>query len=444
MIGQQLLSLMYGDPADQISRTLNPGGPNPSPNPNPGAPPPPSGAPGAAPGPPGAGGGPSGAPSKSPPQPQPPMAPANATQSPPDLAALYLQLHDRDQAAAQIDRGTALMASAFGTAQQQHDMMDYAKSTPVDDRTAALSKGILAQGEVTKQQDAARFKAGAAGMSQLLGVTPEQAAWLGNDPDTMKEVLKTHFDAMSPTDQMKNVDAAVAAQTAANPGMTPQDIAAYKSKLLTGIMPGPLGEAQKVQAKDAQEFKDNALQDYTSVTNKLSTSENNVKQLLDNMPATMAAIRDPSALTTGPLAAWLPSGIGPTQSTKNAAALIDQLKAGLTGQSLQDVKNVRNQREFDTLGRALTGALTPGNSQEQVQKALEDIQKKFLDAHATAEAAVGHKLTGDLAGRANVRDLLDPKNPYYNGATEEEKPATPIDKGSGKVYTYNPKTGQLE
>ena len=41
-----------------------------------------------------------------------------------------------------------------------------------------------------------------------------------------------------------------------------------------------------------------------------------------------------------------------------------------------------------------------------------------------------------------MRDLLDPKNPFYNGATEDAKAddgKTPLDKGSGKVYTYNPK-----
>ena len=181
MIGQQLLSLMYGDPANQLSRTLNPGGPNP----NPGASqnPPPGGAPGAAPGAPAGGG--------------PPMAPANATQSPPDLASLYVDLTRRDQAAHQIDQGTALMASAFGTAQQQHDMMDYAKGIP-QDNSAGMIGGILNDQKAAQaQQEHNRFMAGSSMMAKLLGIDEPTAQWLMNNQPALNEVLQTHIAASS-------------------------------------------------------------------------------------------------------------------------------------------------------------------------------------------------------------------------------------------------------
>jgi hypothetical protein len=71
----------------------------------------------------------------------------------------------------------------------------------------------------------------------------------------------------------------------------------------------------------------------------------------------------------------------------------------------------------------LTSALDPSNSPEQVQAALESIQKGFLDAHATATAAAGKPLAGALVGHGD-RTFLDSKSPYYNGATEEAPPTS--------------------
>ena len=176
MIGQQILDLMYGDPANQISRAINPGGPNPnpgaaqSPSPSGGAP----GCPGAVPG-------------------GPPMAPANATQSPPDLAQLYVDLSRRDQAAHQIDQGTALMASAFGTAQQQHDMMDYAKGIPQDNSAGMIGATLKNQQDLKEQQDQNRFQAGAGLASKLLNIDLPTSQWLMNNPQAMDGIVKTHF-----------------------------------------------------------------------------------------------------------------------------------------------------------------------------------------------------------------------------------------------------------
>jgi len=435
MIGQQLLSLMYGNPGDQITRTLNPGGPDPNPNPN--APPPPGGA---------ASGGPSGAPSTGPPQPQPPMAPANATQSPPDLAALYVKLHQQDMAAHQIDQGTALMASAFGTAQQQHDMMQYAQNMPQDDTTGALSKGILAQGEMLKQQqqqtaqqEHARFLAGAAGMSKVLGVTPDQAQWLALNPDAMNEVLRAHNAATAPTEVQKNVDAAAVEYAKANPNATPEEIAQWKSRMMVGMLPGPAGEAMKVQAKDAQEFKDTATQDYTNVNSKLNETENILDQLLKDPDHTVAALKD-VVPTTGQGANLNPFL---SQATADKAVLLNKLKASFSADQLSNVKNVRNLREFNILGQAATGGLDAASSPEQILSTLQTMKSRILDARATAELAAGHKLTGNLVGHGN-RDLLDPKNPYYNGATEEAAaPGAAPSRGGGPHYVWS-KDGGLQ
>ena len=325
-LGQAILGLMYGDPADQISRTLNPL--NPKPNPNPGAPP----APGAAPGgpqPPGGSGGPSGAPSSGPPPPQPPMAASNATQSPPDLASLYVQLHRQDQAAAGIDRGLQGMAASFGTAQQQHDMMEAMKGITPDDRGKMLGNIIDDQAAQKKAQDLNRFQAGAAGMSKILGdkYTPEMAQWAALNPDLFKELAATHArteeEAAKPTDLMKNADAEAAQWAAANPQATPQEIAAHRATTLSGMIPGPAGDVLKQQALDSQKFKDNAFADYEKSNQKLDETERTIDRLLSNPEATVKAVTT-SLPTTGTAGAW---DYLLSPEVKDRAALIDKLKS---------------------------------------------------------------------------------------------------------------------
>jgi hypothetical protein len=370
------------------------------------------------------------------------MAPANATQSPPDLAALYVKLHQQDVAAAGIDRGLQGMAASFGTAQQQHDMMDAMRNIQPDDRAGMLGQIMKDQSAQQAKIEHNRFMAGAAGMASLLGpnVTPEQAAWLANDKDAFDEVMKTHLAAMAPTEAMKNADAATQAWAQMNPNATPQEIAAQKTKMLTGIIPGPAGEALKVQAKDAQEFKDNATADYSTVQNKLNDTENTINQLLKNPDATVGALKTPLP-TTGTIGNLMP-GLFVSQEEKNAAVLINKLKASFSADNLANVKNVRNQREFNTLAQAASGGLDAANSSDQIIQTLQTMKNKILDARATSEAAAGHHLTGELAGRANVRDLLNPSNPYYNGATED-KPAQGGGQqgGAGPRYIWDPKTG---
>ena len=81
------------------------------------------------------------------------MAASNATQSPPDLASLYVQLHRQDQAAAGIDRGLQGMAASFGTAQQQHDTMEAMNHIQPDDRGKMLGNIIEDQAAQKKAQD---------------------------------------------------------------------------------------------------------------------------------------------------------------------------------------------------------------------------------------------------------------------------------------------------
>jgi hypothetical protein len=106
------------------------------------------------------------------------------------------------------------------------------------------------------------------------------------------------------------------------------------------------------------------------------------------------------------------------QKVKDAAAALQKLQSSLSADQLAGTKNVRNQREFATLGQAANAGLNAAASPEDFKKGLGDITNKFLDAQATLELTMGHKLTGKLVGHGN-QDLIDKKNPYFQGGSQE-------------------------
>ena len=64
--------------------------------------------------------------------------------------------------------------------------------------------------------------------------------------------------------------------------------------------------------------------------------------------------------------------------------------------SLSGVKNVRNVTEFNTLGQAATARLNPAATDKDFTAAIDTLSNRYLDAQATTELSVGHKLTGKL------------------------------------------------
>ncbi len=163
MIGTELLNLMYGNPLSQVNAAVNP-----APNPSPLAPPPAGApAPGGAPAPsagahpplqshwqelgargaPAPGGPPAGSPGApaAPPNPQASLPPTAATQSPPDLAQLYMQLEQRNRSANEIDRGLAMMASAYAAPGTQQSIMNSAGGPIQHDPGAELGNLIQLQ-----------------------------------------------------------------------------------------------------------------------------------------------------------------------------------------------------------------------------------------------------------------------------------------------------------
>ena len=406
---------------------------------------------------------------------QPNLAPAAIT-APDPVTAQYnaaltanadrLRASRLDALSADLNRNIEGVAAGFGTAQQQASKQAALGGGTVGDSLGALAKSQAIGDQNVTDSEHARFMANAATfaqtLSQALGrpVSVAEATEIMNNKDTLGAATGAMQANATLTGTQKDAEAATRAWANANPQATPQQIADYKANLIAGGMGGSdLGQrqylaersaalaagqkdfpdyptwqathaaaaaAKTAQAKDAQEFKDSAAQDYTAVHSKLT----DIQQYIDTLNKDPAAAQQALSTflpTTGKWGALMPGSVVP-QNVKDAAVALQKVQAALTSESLSNVKNVRNVREFNTLGQAATAGLNAAATPADFQTALTTLKNRYLDAQATAELTVGHKLTGNLVGHGN-RDLLSPTlpsgapNPYYNGGSEEQ-PAT--------------------
>ena len=405
-----------------------------------------------------------GNPSPSAPPPGSNMAPPASTQPDPvnnSYIADLLAAQRRDANAQTFNEGMDQMAASFGTAQQQASK----QAKLQNDGTVGGGLGDLAKIQAMQDQtitdnEHARFMGNAAtfaqALSQQLGrpVSVQEAQMIQNSPDLMKSFATATGANATTTGTQKDAEAATREWANAHPKATPQDIADYKANLIAGGMGGSdleqrqylqeksngittddyaIWKAKKAaqaitlnqQAKDSQEFKDNAIGDYTALHSKYTSIQSYIDTLKANPKAAQQALST-MLPTTGAGATWMPGALV-SDDEKAAANALLKIRSTLSGDQLAAVKNVRNQREFSTLSQAATGGLNASASLADFSKAIDDIQNKYLDAQATNELAVGHKLTGNLVGHGNG-DLLSPTlsngqpNPYYNGGSEDGQP----------------------
>jgi hypothetical protein len=412
------------------------------------------------------------------------MAPATATQSPPDLAALYQQLHSQDVRGAQMDRGLALMASAFGTQQQQHDMMNYAMSTPQDDRTKVLGQSIEAQGALTEQQNAARFRAGAAGMGSVLGVNDATAAWLANNPQAMQDALTTHFANRTETEAQKDVDAYGAAYQQANPNATPEEVAKAKTDILNYKINPVAADVAKTKANDLIEAQSKAPGAITTMQD-MDQRASGIQNAID--PATgqpvMQGILNSSRkqwaakklIEAKDDAGWLSSAEGTlaqsllSPAEQAAVSNLRQLNNQVYSEAFQSTGSKRTQQEVANLRAGISPLLNFNQSYNDYMKQYGDFQKTL---HTGIANTYGAAQDLDNPALTPYRNLVSPEylpagldakgnavrtpGPLYNGqggawaSAPGFTPGAPTTQtvqgggGGGKHYTFNPSTGKLE
>ena len=394
-------------------------------------------------------------------QPDPVNAPnvAKLSQPDPSYVADFMRYNRMNQLSDDLNRNIQGVAAGFGTAQQQASKQAaLGAGGGVGDSLGALAKIQGMQDQTIQDNEHARFMGNAAvfaqSMSQQLGrpvSVAEATEWM-NNPDALKMATGAAGANMTTTGTQKDAEAATRAWATAHPEATAKDIADYKANLIAGGMGGSdleqrqylqeksngittddfaTWKAKKAaqattlnqQAKDSQEFKDTATQDYTANNSKLTS----IQSYIDTLKKDPAAAQEALKMFTPNTGKW--GAINPLvgQNVKDAAVALQKIQAQLTAEGLSGVKNVRNAREFNTLGQAATGGLNAAASPDDFAKAINDLSNKFLDAQATNELAVGHKLTGNLVGHG-ASDLLSPTlsngqpNPYYNGGSEDGQP----------------------
>ena len=390
---------------------------------------------------------------------------AKLSQPDPSYVADFMRYNRMNALSDDLNRNLEGVAAGFGTAQQQASKQAAlgAGGGGVGDSLGALAKIQAMQDQTVQDNQKARFMGNAAVFAQTLStqlgrpVSVAEATEIMNNPDTLKTFTTAAGANATTTGTQKDAEAATRAWADANPKATPQQIADYKANLIAGGMGGSdLGERQYLaerssalaagqgasfpdyptwkaqhaaqadamatQAKQSQEFKDTATQDYSANNSKLTKIQPYIDTLLSNPAAAQQAMATMFP-TTGKGATWMPNAIVSPEE-KAAAVALNTVRSTLSADALAGVKNVRNQREFSTLGQAAFGGLDPAASPENFQAALVALKNKFLDTQATNELAVGHKLTGNLVGHGN-QDLLEPTlpsgapNPYYNGGSQD-------------------------
>ena len=405
-----------------------------------------------------------GNPSPSAPPPGSNMAPPASTQPDPvnnSYIADLLAAQRRDANAATFNQGLDQMAASFGTAQQQASK----QAKLQNDGTVGGGLGDLMtmqkmQDQTITDNEHARFMGNAAtfaqALSQQLGrpVSVQEAQMIQNSPDLMKSFATATGANATTTSTEKDAEAATREWAKANPKATPQEIADYKANLIAGGMGGSDLEQRQYlqeksngittddfatwknkkaaqattltqQAKDSQEFKDSAIGDYTAAHSKLAALQPYIDTLTKDPGAAQQAMST-FLPTTGKWGALMPGALVP-QNVKDAAIALDKVQSSLKAEQLTGVKNVRNSREFNTLGQAATGGLDASATLDKFTDAITALKNKYLDAQATTELTVGHKLTGNLVGHGSS-DLLSPTlsngqpNPYYNGGSEDGQP----------------------
>ena len=394
-------------------------------------------------------------------QPDPANAANVAKLSQPDssYASDFMRYNRMNQLSDDLNHNLQGVAAGFGTAQQQ------ASKTQALGAGGGVGSGLASLASIQDMQDKtiadnehARFMGNAAvfaqSLSQALGrpVSIQEAQLIQNNPKLLEATTSALGANATTTGTQKDAEAATRAWADAHPEASPKDIADYKANLIAGGMGGSdleqrqylqeksngvttddfaTWKAKKAaqattlnqQAKDSQEFKDTATQDYTANNSKLTS----IQSYIDTLKKDPAAAQEALKMFTPNTGKW--GAINPLvgQNVKDAAVALQKIQAQLTAEGLSGVKNVRNAREFNTLGQAATGGLNAAASPDDFAKAVDDLSNKFLDAQATNELAVGHKLTGNLVGHG-ASDLLSPTradgtpNPYYNGGSEDGQP----------------------
>ena len=194
--------------------------------------------------------------------PAPGQAPPQVTQPDPTLAQtnqLLMRAYQVQQAADSFNHGLQGMAASVGTAQQQASKMAALGGAQGGGGQGYLDMVAKMQGidqQQTAQTEHAQFLANVGVLANsLFPNDPDavaKAQEVARNPEMLQQMGQVMATGMTPTDMMRNTDAAARAYADANPNASGRDIAQFKSNLLSyGAMGGDSKAREYMQAKQA-------------------------------------------------------------------------------------------------------------------------------------------------------------------------------------------------
>lgn len=392
------------------------GGP---PNPAPGGPQAAQGPPGGQGGPPGQGGPNFSAPMTGQGQPA-----AQNYASPSDLSQLYLQMVQRQQASNQFNMGLGLLAASAYPGRHPEMIMDAMRGMNQGDPGATFQNLMTLQNYNQQQMRFQNLVQNSDQYAKSFGVDPTmfRATITAAGPQGAGDVLGKIAEAQmgitgSQTD--KEYKQQVRNFQAANPGapLPPelQSEAGFVQHQGAAVTTADAAAKEKLAAKS----------EFDGMDKQYQAVEQNIDWLNDpkNRDAVVQAIQKPELLTEGQSGRWLSAvpGVGVSQDVLNAKSKLDQLHNQLYSTSFSG----KNQRlaavEAQRLGNAYTNLTSPTLSAGAIGDELNRLQQQAYSSHANIYASAGQQIPVKYHGLADAQ-YLNPKEPLYNGATEESAP----------------------
>jgi hypothetical protein len=314
------------------------------------------------------------------PSPAPAMAQPQATQSPPDLAKLYMQLYNQQRGAAMFDQGVAGLQAATAPPGQQAAWLAHGNQGGRQDPGQMLQN--LMQMQYMQRLNEAR-----PAMVQALTGDGSGGGATGGLPAAV-------VNALPPDQLMKLLD----------------------QRAQSGLQIAQQGtEMKQKELIEAQEKAPSSLQqmsDMDSVANQLKGPLN---------PALTSLISSPSARIAAEKLLETDPAKEPWDSTKNLVyqnmlssdqlAAVNQLKkldAQIYGDAFQSTGSRRTQVEVANLKNGISTLMNFNQSPEAYMNQFNDFHKQLRKTMANTYGAAGRV---DEIPDAIKWDMTDPKNP---------------------------------
>ena len=376
--------------------------------------------------PPGPPAGQGGAPGASGAPPGPPAAPQpQATQTPPDLGQMFVQLMQRQQASEGFNRGLGMLAAGFAQPRDRAAMID-AMSGQSGDPGSTMGNLMKLQQWNIQQQRMGEMQKNLPAIAEAMGLplAAVQTMYASNPETFGSEIARIQEAQMGLTGDpvQRELSQTRREWHQQNPGKTDADMIAAKPEL-AGPVEFQAGRTRTINDQaDAGKDKLTAVSSFHVIDPTLASTESNVEWLADpaHKDAVIKAINTPEAFTTDTLGNLVAASgaTGVDNDVLQARSKLNWLKKQLYADRFVGTKNLRSNTEANNLGASVTNLDTRTNDAQAITDELARLKTQTYTARANLAASAGKVVPAKYSGLADPA-YLNPKSLLYNGAKEE-------------------------